>query len=322
MGKFVLTLCALIILVCGFFLFRDEIVFNFFQSRVFGEHIVAPASPLPANIWFPKLDSADTNVNTDVLNVSAKSAILVDYDTGAVLFAKDAKARLPAGSTIKIMTALLALERAKTGDVFAVSQKAASVGEDSMNLTEGEQLTRDELLYGLMLASGNDAATTLAEGIAGSEDKFVALMNERAKGLGLADTLFTNSSGLDVDGQDQYTTAFDLATIARYTWINHPEFQKIASTEHEVIGANDRHKEFDLYNETNLLSTYPGVRGIKPGFTWNAGWCLVTYAENNNVKLLGIILGSEDRRGEMKELLDYGFGNYGIKVEHPGLDLQ
>ncbi|OGE09273.1 hypothetical protein A3A60_04065 [Candidatus Curtissbacteria bacterium RIFCSPLOWO2_01_FULL_42_26] len=321
MGKIVVAVSILVIIVSGFFLFKDEISLKFSQSKVFGENTSTRFAPTAPNDWFPKLYDQSKDKGTSDLNIYAKSALLVNFDTGDVLFAKDAKAKLPAGSTIKIMTAILALERAKLSDVFAVSEKAASVGEDSMNLTSGEQLSVNDLLYGLMLVSGNDAAITLAEGIAGTEDNFVVMMNERAKSLGLSNTFFVNASGLDVDKREQFTTAYDLVTMSRYAWQNYPVFAKIVSTEHKVIEANDRHKGFDLYNDTNLLTSYPGVRGIKPGFTWNAGLCLVTYAENGDVRLLAVILGSDDRRGEMKELLDYGFGKYGIKVEHPGLDL-
>ena len=321
MGKIVVVVSAIVILISGFFLFKDEIPLEFSKNKVFGENTSASFAPTAVNDWFPKLIDQSSDKGVADLNIWAKSALLVNFDTGDVLFAKDARAKLAAGSTIKIMTAILALERAKLSDVFVVSEKAASVGEDSMNLSSGEQLSVNDLLYGLMLVSGNDAAITLAEGIAGTEDNFVGMMNERAKSLGLSNTLFVNASGLDVDGRDQFTTAYDLITMAHYAWQNYSQFQKVVSTEHKVIDANDRHKSFDLYNDTNLLTSYPGVRGIKPGFTWNAGLCLVTYAENSNVRLLGVILGSDDRRGEMKELLDYGFDYYGIKVSHPALDL-
>lgn len=302
-------------------MFKDEIAPKFSRNKVFGENTAANFPPTAPNGWFPKLNDPNKDKGTADLNIYAKAALLVNFDNGEVIFAKNARQRLPAASTIKIMTALLILERAKVDDVFAVSERAVSVGEDSMGLSVGEQLTARGLLYGLMLVSGNDAAITLAEGVGGSEDAFVLQMNERSKSLGLSSTFFINATGLDVDGGNQYTTAFDLATIAHYAWQNHDLFGKITSTEHFVIEANDKHKAYDLYNQTNLLTSYPGVRGIKPGFTWNAGLCLVTYAQNNGVRLLAVILGSDDRRGEMKELLDYGFSKYGIKVEHPGLDL-
>lgn len=316
MGR-ILTVFFLV-LACGF------LYFTYGQKP--GDSVL---SPLPkvygaetkadTNDWFPK---GTISLSKQSLNVSAKSAILVDYDTGNVIFAKDPKVQLPAASTIKIMTALLALREKKMNDVFTVSEKAANVGEDSMGVSQGEKLTLRELLYGMMLASGNDAAITLAEGVWGSEDAFVSKMNKEALDLGMHDTKFINASGLDVDGQVQYTTAFDMATLAHYVWEKYPDLRQITQTDHMFLDETASHKAFDLYNETNLLTTYPGVKGIKPGFTWDAGWCLVTYAENDGRRLIGVILGSGDRRGEMKELLDLGFGYYGIKVSHPGLDLQ
>ena len=247
---------------------------------------------------------------------------MVDYDSGQIILSKNPQKKLPTASTIKIMTALLALEKRSLNDIFSVSEKAHKIGEDSMDLSTGEKLTLNELMHGLILVSGNDAAITIAEGVSGNEDTFVTLMNSRAKELGLVDTKFINATGLDVDGQTQYSTVWDLATIAHYLWQNHPEFQKISQTYHWTLAATADHKAFDLYNDTNLLTTYPGVLGIKPGFTWDAGWCLVTYAENGGHRVIGVILGSVDRRGEMKELLDYGFSYWGIKVLHPGLDLK
>lgn len=271
------------------------------------------------NTWFPKLSTGD---NLSEANVTASSAILVDFEDGDVIFAKNARERLPAASTIKMMTALVVLESAKFTDVFEVSRRAAEVGEDTMGLSEGERVTVGDLLYGLMLPSGNDAAVTLAEGVSGSEDEFVKLMNRKAKELGLVDTKFINASGLDVDGEIQYSTAYDLATIARYIWDRYPPFRKIASTDYIFIEATEGHKAFELYNDTNLLTTYPGVRGIKPGFTWEAGYCLVTYVENNGVRLIGVLLNSQDRRAEMTRLLDLGFAEFGVSVAHPDLVFQ
>ncbi|HSX18781.1 MAG TPA: D-alanyl-D-alanine carboxypeptidase family protein [Candidatus Saccharimonadales bacterium] len=317
MGRLIAVFFLVVIVAVGYFKFsHSSVSLTSPIPKVYGANTDLNS---PANNWFPKIVSTKVPYG---LNLSAKSAILVNYDTGEVVYSKSPNAQLAAASTIKIMTALLALENKNLTDTITVSPKAATIGDDSMGTTEGEKLTVKELLYGLMLPSGNDAAVTLAEGTAGTEDAFVAKMNQRAKDLGLKDTLFINASGLDVDGQDQFTTAYDLVTIARYTWENYPEFRNIASTDHILIDANVTHKSFDLYNETNLLTTYPGVKGIKPGFTWNANWCLVTYAENGGKRLIGVILGSEDRRGEMKELLDYGFAYYGIRVSHPGLDLQ
>ena len=311
--------------VISVFLIAIVVAFGFL---FFKKDAVSPESPVPdvygtsksniSNDWFPK---SKNSKNADFLNLSAKSAILLDYDSGEVIYAKNPLEKLPAASTIKIMTALVALENSKLSDNFVISEKAAKVGENSMGLTQGEKLTLEELLYGSMLVSGNDAAVAIAEGVAQNEENFVEKMNWTAGEMGLSDTKFVNASGLDDDGKIQYTTAFDLVTIAHYTWEKYPVFRKIVSTYYHLVEANKTHKAYELYNDTNLLTTYPGVKGIKPGFTWDAGWCLVTYAENGNKKLLAVILGSEDRRGEMITLLDYGFAKFGIKVDHPGLDL-
>lgn len=273
-----------------------------------------------ANSWFPK--EKINSMGTDSLNISAKSVMAVNAETGEIIFNKNSKEKLPVASTVKIMTALVALENADPSAVYAVSEKAATVGENSMGLTVGEKLTLVELLYGLMLVSGNDAAVTIAEGVSGSEDAYVTKMNAMVVALGLSDTKFVNASGLDEDGGNGFSTAYDMAVISHYVWQKYELFRKISSTYNEYIDYSSEHKAFDLYNDTNLLTTYPGVRGIKPGFTWEAGLCLVTYAENDDKKILAVILGSDDRRGEMKELLDYSFGTYGIRVPHPGLDLQ
>lgn len=311
----ILVIFTLVVLPALFLLMRNEpLGISSPIPKVFGT-----TGTKVVNSWFPKDDGQV--VAPYELVLGAKSAFLVDYDSGKILFAKNLKEKLPAASTIKIMTALIALENAALDDVFTVSENASKVGENSMGLTAGEKLTVRELLFGLMLVSGNDAAVTLAEGIAGSEDAFVDMMNEKVRELGLSGTKFANASGLDVDGEIQFTSTYDMIVIAHYVWDKYPEFGRITSREHIYIESTLDHKAFDLYNDTNLLTTYPGVKGIKPGFTWEAGLCLVTYVENEGKKLLGVILGSDDRRGEMKELLDYGFATYGITVYHPVLDL-
>ncbi|MBI2598812.1 D-alanyl-D-alanine carboxypeptidase [Candidatus Curtissbacteria bacterium] len=320
MGRFVSVLLLSFLALGIFYLARGE-DFNIISPlpRAHGQE---SKSPRP-NDWFPKeartLGVKDPGLPS--LQLSSKSAILVDFDSGETIFGKNPKERLPVASTVKIMTALIALENRKLEDIFTVSENAYRAGENSMDLSPGEKLTLRELLYGLILVSGNDAAVAVAEGVAGSEEKFVEMMNKRARELGLSDTQFVNASGLDLDGQEQYSTSFDMATIARYLWESQVLFREISQTYHWTLGASGEHKAFDLYSDTNLLTTYPGVKGIKPGFTWEAGMCLVTYAENEGKRLLAVVLGSSDRRGEMKELLDYGFASFGIKVSHPGLDL-
>lgn len=317
MGRLFSVFLLAVVIFAGFYTLKTKNPnFDSPIPKVFG---VAKKTETQINKWFPK-DSAFDPVSKK-LTVSARSALVVDYDTGKIIFQKNIEERLPVASTVKIMTALVALENKNLSDIFTVSEKGAKVGENSMGLTVGEKLSLKELLYGLILVSGNDAAFTIAEGVAGSEDKFVDLMNQKAKDLGLKDTKFVNSSGLDEDGKEQYSTVYDMTTIAHHLWENHPEFREISATVHQYIDSTPTHKSFDLYNDTNLLTTYPGVKGIKPGFTYESGLCLVTYAENQNKRILATVLGSNDRRGEMKELLDYGFDYFGIKISHPVLDL-
>src|SRR3989344_1163816 len=307
-------LSGVLLLGIGFYLYTtDRISFVSPIPKIFG---VSNTDEIH-NYWFPR----DIGHDYSDLNLSARSAILVDYDTGEIIFAKNIHARQPVASTVKIMTALLALKNKNMNDVFTISQHAAKVGENSMILGPGEKLTLEQLLYGMMLVSGNDAATAIGENVAGNEDKFVEMMNSAVQQMGLTDTKYVNPSGLDDDNKTQYSTPYDMAVIAHYLWENYPQIRGITSTYHKFIDATSDHKDYELYNDTNLLTSYPGVKGIKPGVTWESGLCLVTYAENDGKKLLGVILGSDDRRGEMKELLDFGFGSFGIKVDHPALDL-
>lgn len=319
MGRLFLLFLLVLAIVCGIFFIKNDQNIRIFSSS---DKIQAKSEIKEIkNNWFPVKSENWQSKNSQDLSINAKGAIVMNYETGEILYAKDAQVKLPAASTVKIMSAIVALDHKNLTDTFSVSEKASEIGENSMRLERGERLTLEELLYGMMLVSGNDAVITVAEGTAGTQEEFVRLMNEKAGSLGLLDTKFVNATGLDNDNQKQYTTVYDMATLAHYAWENYPEIRKIASTYEKYIEATDTHKDFLLYNDTNLLTTYPGVKGIKPGFTWDARWCLVTYAENDDKKLLGVILGSEDRRGEMVQLLDYGFGKYGIRVDHPGLDL-
>jgi len=318
MGRVLAVFLIVFAAAGGFFFLRNKNVSAILNSPIPKADDTIKKKVFPKNEWFPQ--EHNFVLGTSSLSLSAKSAILVDFDTQKIVFDKNSSERLPIASTVKIMTALIALENSDLNKEFSVSEKAAKVGENSMGLTAGEKLKLSDLLYGLILVSGNDAAVTIAEGVSGSEDTFVAKMNKRAADLGLNDTKFINASGLDVDRQEQFSSAHDLAVISHYLWENYPYFREVSATVHKYIESTAGHKDFDLYNDTNLLTTYPGVRGIKPGFTWEAGLCLVTYAENDGKKLLGVILGSDDRRGEMKELLDYGFNTFGIKVSHPALD--
>ncbi len=235
--------------------------------------------------------------------VSAKAVLMFDTTTGKTLYDKNPRERLPMASLTKIMTAIIALENRLPDDKYIVTPSDV-VGEDSMGLSPGETVGFQDLLYGLLLPSGNDAAETLATNFPEGRKAFINAMNQKAKALGLTDTHFTNPSGLQGDG-DQYTTPYDLLIITRYALENFPLFAKVVSTYEHDIPATETHKFYRLINETNLLTTYKGVKGVKTGYTPEAGYCLVTYLDYKSHKIIGILLGSEDRRDEMKNLLDF-----------------
>ena len=261
------------------------------------------------NIWFPDFNSkAAGTIKTP--EVSARASLMYDLTANKVIFEKNAKEKLPMASLTKIMTSIIALENQKKDDKYKVGKKDL-IGEDSMGLSEGEILSLKELLYGLMLHSGNDAAETIANNFPGGRKKFIEAMNNKVKALGLTDTNFTNSTGLEGDGK-QYTTAYDLLVITRYAILNFPLFNEVVSAFDYSIPKTKTHKTYILENETNLLTSYPGVKGVKTGYTPEAGLCLVTYLDYGGHQIIGVLLGSDNRRDEMKDLLDYSLKSLGV----------
>lgn len=284
---------------------------------------IAVTSPLPdflsrdtnkqvtlLDIWSPIIRVIQGSEHR-VPEVSAKAALLYDLSTGSTIYEKNAKEKLPMASLTKIMTAIVALENKKNDDRYVV-HASNLVGEDSMGLTDGEVLTHEELLYGLILNSGNDAAEVLADNYPQGRNAFVKAMNDKAKSLGLIDTNFSNPSGLQGDGR-QYTTTYDLLVMTKYAIDNFPTFAEVASTFVKILPQTATHKEYFLQNETNLVSSYPGVKGIKTGYTPEAGLCLVTYLDYGGHRIIGILLHSENRRQEMKGLLDYSLRHFGTQ---------
>lgn len=270
------------------------------------------------SIWIPDLNSW-TIKTFKTPEISARASLVYDLTTNKVIFAKNAKEKLPMASLTKIMTAIVALENKKKDDKYFVT-KEDLVGENSMGLTAGEVLSLKELLYGLILNSGNDAAETLANNFPGGpaspglggRKKFIEAMNNKVKALALSDTNFTNPTGLEGDGK-QHTTVYDLLVITRYAILNSPLFNEVVSTFEYKIPQTRSHKAFYLENETNLLTSYPGVRGVKTGYTPEAGLCLVTYLDYKGHKIIGILLRSDNRRQEMKDLLDYSLRSLGVE---------
>jgi serine-type D-Ala-D-Ala carboxypeptidase (penicillin-binding protein 5/6) len=266
------------------------------------------------DLWLPFINKTDGTVlaaDEIAFPLTAKSVLLFDLTTEKVLFEKNPRDRMPMASLTKIMTAIVTLENPKADDSYIVEGKDL-VGEDSMGLTPGEVLNQEELLYGLMLPSGNDAAEVLASNSPFGRDGFVDAMNDKAKAMGLDDTRFSNPSGLQGDGI-QHTTAYDLLVMTRYALENFPLFREIVATPEYYLSERSTHKAYDLISETNLLTSYEGVKGVKTGYTPEAGLCLVTYLDYKGHKIVGVILNSENRRGEMKELLDYSLRSLNIE---------
>jgi D-alanyl-D-alanine carboxypeptidase len=267
------------------------------------------------NLWLPSLKNR-ISANFKSPDITAQSALIFDTTTKEVLYSKNPQQKLPMASLTKIMTAIVALENKQKDDAYVVS-KDDLVGEDSMGLDAGEKLSMEDLMYGMLLHSGNDAAETLASNFPGGRNAFIKAMNNKVKALGLSDTNFTNPTGLEGDGK-QYATAYDLVVETQYALATFPFFDQIVSTFDYSIPQTDTHKEYDLENETNLLTSYPGVKGVKDGYTPEAGLCLVTYLDYDGHKIIGVVLGSGDRRGEMIELLDYSLKSLGITPPHHG----
>lgn len=232
--------------------------------------------------------------------VSAQSWLLANGNIAQALLGAASDEPRPMASTTKIMTALLALENARLDEQVVVSPNAI-VGESSMGLVPGEVLTVEDLLWGLLLNSGNDAAMALAEHIAGDEEGFVALMNGRAAQLGLSNTRFVNPHGLDAPGH--LSSAYDLSRITEAA-LAYPKFREIVATQAHTAAGHQ------LWNRNLLLTTYPGADGVKTGTSEAARECLVGSVTQDGHQAVVVILGSEDRYGDAQELLDHYFTHY------------
>ena len=245
---------------------------------------------------------------------SAESAILIEAETGAVISEKNADERRAMASTTKIMTAILTIEAGDLDKEFTVDSYAIMVEGTSMGLQEGDRVSRRDLLYGILLPSGNDAANAAAVSVGGSIPAFVKMMNEKAEVLGLSNTHFVTPSGLDADGH--YTTARDLAALAAYAMKNET-FREIVSSKSKKLEFGNPPYPRTLYNSNKMLSNYDGAIGIKTGFTDNARRCLVSAAERNGVTLIAVTLNAPDDWNDHTKMLDYGFSvvkNYPLET--------
>lgn len=245
--------------------------------------------------------------NKTVISLSAHSAILIEGESGTTIFEKNADERLPMASTTKIMTAIVALENTDLDKVVSIADEAVGVEGSSIYLKSGDSMTMRDLLYSLMLASANDAATAIAYEISCGVDEFAVLMNEKAEQLGLVNTHFTNPHGLS--DAEHYTTARELSVIASYAMKN-STFRDIVSTKRYTITPNSEDGSRVIVNHNKLLMSYDGVCGVKTGYTTDSGRCLVSSAERDGVFLIAVTLDASDDWDDHKAMLDMGFEAY------------
>lgn len=237
------------------------------------------------------------------LNLTAKSAIVIEASTGEILYEKNAEERRYPASTTKIMTIITALESGKVKDMVTISPNAANTEGSSMDVIVGERLKMQDMLYGVALVSGNDATVAIAEHISGSVSNFAKLMTYKAHSIGAMSTNFTNSSGLP--DPNHYSTAHDLARIAAYGYKN-PQFAEIVGTLQKDIPRYINQNEV-FYNQNKLLHIYSGANGVKTGYTNDAGRCLVSAAKRGNIQLITVVLDDDYMWEDSMTLLDYGF---------------
>jgi len=259
------------------------------------------------------VSAADGVININATEVSAHSAVLINADTGTVLYGKFPSQERAIASTTKIMTAILTLESGEKNDdldkPFTVDSEAIKAEGTTMGLREGDIVTKRALCYGMLLPSGNDAAGAAAVRIAGSMPSFVQSMNAKAAEIGMADTVFANPSGLDdfeVGIKGQHSTAYDMALLTRYA-LRNPQFRRICATQEMNLYFGNPPYRRTLRNNNRLLNRYEGCIGVKTGFTDNARRCLISAATRNGVTLIAVTLNAPDDWNDHTKMFDYGF---------------
>jgi D-alanyl-D-alanine carboxypeptidase (penicillin-binding protein 5/6) len=267
---------------------------------------------LALSIWIPAA-FAEEKKSADLVS-DVRSAILIERDTGTVLYEKNSNEELPPASMTKVMTMLLIMEAIDQGKLtwnekIRASEHAASMGGSQIFLEAGEEMTTKEMLKGIAIGSGNDAAVAMAERISGSEEAFVDKMNEKAKELGLKHTAFKNTTGLPVSGH--YSSAYDMAIMAKEL-LKYDEITKYTGMYESYLRENTD-KKFWLVNTNKLVRFYPGVDGLKTGFTTEAKYCLTATAQKDGMRVIAVVFGaptSKDRNAQVTKMLNYAFSQY------------
>lgn len=294
--KLKITLC--------FFIFI--LIFQCFPV-VFADDLIDENLSTDAYIFESLISESSTSVANEP-TVYSKNIIAIDRLSNTILFEKNSKEKVPMASTTKIMTCIIALENSNLTDIVTVSKRAASINGSKLGITEGMKISMNSLIYGLMLRSGNDCAIAIAEHISGSVDNFCLKMNQKAYSLGLANTHFTSPHGLD--DENHYTSAYELALITNYA-LKNEKFKQIVSTHNTTIPLET--SSISIHNTNELLGNVEGVYGVKTGFTFNAGRCLVSCCKRNNLDVIVVVLGADTKSLRTKDsisIINYIFNNY------------
>lgn len=291
------------------------VIFGFWQKDFFGvllltikgeRTVISPLgkAPLSKPQVLGEITTLEGNFDFGQIRagegVLSQGAFVYDLTGKRAIFEKNSQQKLQAASTVKIVTAAVALERGKLDEEMTVNYYPTVVGESSMNLAYGERFTLQELLYGLLLVSGNDAAETIAQGIAGKREEFVSWMNEFGKNVGVKNTFFTTPSGLDEDGQ--YTSAYDLFLFGRYIFEKYPLILQISTTREKYLPATSGHKAYLLRNKLLLLDGFPEILGGKPGLGEGSLLSLVALLEKGDHKILVTLIRTSSLRHDLDQI--------------------
>ncbi|MDO7905127.1 D-alanyl-D-alanine carboxypeptidase family protein [Paenibacillus sp. JX-17] len=281
------------------------------------------AAVIPLSAFAEETPKNGTPPSAAELAPNARSAVLLDADTGTVIYEKNSHDKLPPASITKIMTMLLTMEalhdgKLKLTDKVRTSEYAASMGGSQIFLEPGEEMTVDDMLKGIAMASGNDASVAMAEKLGGNEQGFVQLMNEKAAELGMKDTHFSNPNGLPVN--NHYTSAYDIALMSREL-LRYPQITKYTGAYQDYL-RKDSEKPFWLVNTNKLVRFYPGADGLKTGYTSEAKFCLSATAKREGLRTIAVVLGepnTKTRNSEVSAMFDYAFSQYMMKsIYKPG----
>ena len=283
-------------------------IYSFIFLFLFSNICIADEVDSSEEISITDISSEASTTIDNLSSINSRAFVVLDRKSNSIIIGKNEKEKRKMASTTKIMTALVVIEHSQLNTLVEVSKKAAGTGGSRLGLKTGDKITINDLLYGLMLCSGNDAAVCLAETVGGSISGFAQLMNEKAKQLGLNNTNFVTPHGLDED--EHYTTAYELAVLSNHA-LNNETFSKIVGTETTTISINGYPKTISNTNE--LLGNLNGVYGIKTGFTNGANRCLVTACKRGDMDIICVVLGADTKNFRTKDsikLIEYTFKNY------------